>query len=416
MRLGPVASVVIIDLRAGAGGTIAMRTRINPIRIQYHRFFLMLGRFLAILVLALGCNAAQAAGVPQPPEVDAKAYFLIDMHSERVLSEGGADERVEPASLTKMMTSYVVFSEMERGKFNLASEVLVSEKAWRMKGSRMFIEVGTRVSVEALLMGLIVQSGNDASVALAEFVAGDESTFADLMNRHARRLGMSGSNFTNASGLPEPDHYTTARDMALMAAVLIRDFPQYYGWNAVREYEYGGINQRNRNALLFRDESVDGLKTGYTKAARYCLVASAKREDMRLIAVVMGAESSRARARIAQSLLNYGFRFYETRSVYESDEKITDVRIWKGDAKRLPLGLERSLHVTVPRGRYGEIDSKIEILTPLVAPVRAGEQRGVLRLALGDELSVERPLVALEDIAEGNLWQRVSDHVRLMFE
>ena len=374
-------------------------------------------RFFAILLLVLGCgNAAWAAGVPQPPEVDAKAHFLVDMHSERVLSEDEADERVEPASLTKMMTSYVVFSEMERGKFNLADEVLVSEKAWRMKGSRMFIEVGTRVSVEALLMGLIVQSGNDAAVALAEFVAGDESTFADLMNRHARRLGMSGSNFTNASGLPEPNHFTTARDMAIMATALIRDFPEYYSWNAVREYEYGGINQRNRNALLFRDESVDGLKTGYTKAARYCLVASAKREEMRLIAVVMGAESSRARARIAESLLNYGFRFYETRSVYATDEKIADVRVWKGDTRRLALGLDRSLFVTVPRGRYDEIDAKMEIATRLVAPVRMGEQKGVLRLALGDELSIERPLVALEDVAEGNLWQKVSDHVRLMFE
>ena len=388
-----------------------------PISIQHNRFSPMHCRFFAILLLVLGCgNAAQAAGVPQPPEVDAKAHFLVDMHSERVLSEDEADERVEPASLTKMMTSYVVFSEMERGKFNLADEVLVSEKAWRMKGSRMFIEVGTRVSVEALLMGLIVQSGNDAAVALAEFVAGDESTFADLMNRHARRLGMSGSNFTNASGLPEPNHFTTARDMAIMATALIRDFPEYYSWNAVREYEYGGINQRNRNALLFRDESVDGLKTGYTKAARYCLVASAKREEMRLIAVVMGAESSRARARIAESLLNYGFRFYETRSVYATDEKIADVRVWKGDTRRLALGLDRSLFVTVPRGRYDEIDAKMEIATKLVAPVRMGEQKGVLRLALGDELSIERPLVALEDVAEGNLWQKVSDHVRLMFE
>ena len=373
-------------------------------------------RFFAIIVVVLGWTAVHAAGAPQPPEVDAKAYFLVDMHSERVLSEGGADERVEPASLTKMMTSYVVFSEMERGKFKLADEVLVSEKAWRMKGSRMFIEVGTRVPVEALLMGLIVQSGNDAAVALAEFVAGDESTFADLMNRHARRLGMSGSHFTNSSGLPGPDHYTTARDMALMATALIRDFPEFYPWNAVREYEYGGIKQRNRNALLFRDDSVDGLKTGYTRAARYCLVASAKREGMRLIAVVMGAKSSRARARIAQSLLDYGFRFYETRRVYASDEKITDVRVWKGDTRRLALGLEQSLYVTVPRGRYDEIDAEMEIATRLVAPVRAGEQQGVLRLDLRDELSVERSLVALDDVAEGNLWQKVSDHVRLMFE
>ena len=373
-------------------------------------------RFFAIVVLVLFSSAVQAAGAPQPPEVDAKAHFLVDMHSERVLTENNADDRLEPASLTKMMTSYVVFVEMARGKFELADEVLVSEKAWRMKGSRMFIEVGTRVSVEALLMGLIVQSGNDAAVALAEFVAGDESTFADLMNRHARRLGMTGSHFTNASGLPEPDHYTTARDMALMAAALIRDFPEFYSWNAVREYEYGGIKQRNRNSLLFRDDSVDGLKTGYTKAARYCLVASAIRENMRLIAVVMGAESSRARARMAQSLLNYGFRFYETRRVYASDEKVTDVRVWKGDAMHLALGLDQNLYVTVPRGRFDEIDAKMEIVARIVAPVRAGEQLGVLRLALGDTLSVERPLVALDDVAEGNLWRRVSDHVRLMFE
>ena len=376
----------------------------------------MLRRFSALLVLTLCLDAAQAAGIPQPPEVDAKAHLLVDMHSERVLSEDSADERLEPASLTKMMTSYVVFSEMARGKFSLSDEVLVSEKAWRMKGSRMFIEVGTRVPVEDLLMGVIVQSGNDASVALAEFVAGDESTFADLMNRHARRLGMSGSHFTNASGLPEPEHYSTARDMARMASALIRDFPEFYPWNAVREYEYGGINQRNRNALLFRDDSVDGLKTGYTRAARYCLVASAKREGMRLIAVVMGAESSRARARIAQSLLDYGFRFYETRRVYASAEKVTDVRVWKGAARHLGLGLEQNLYVTVPRGRYDEIDARMEIVARLVAPVRAGEQQGVLRLALGDELSIERPLIALDDVAEGNLWQKVSDHVRLMFE
>ena len=373
-------------------------------------------RYFSILVLVLSCNVVQAAGIPNPPEVDASAHFLVDMHSGRVLSEGGADEPLEPASLAKMMTSYVVFAEMARGEFALSDEVLVSEKAWRMKGSRMFIEVGTRVSVEALLMGLIVQSGNDAAVALAEFVAGDESTFADLMNRHARRLGMTGSHFTNASGLPEPDLYTTARDMALMAAALIRDFPEYYPWNAVREYEYGGIKQRNRNRLLFLDDSVDGLKTGYTRAARYCLVASAKRDGMRLISVVMGADSARARTRIAQSLLNYGFRFYETRRVYASEERVTDVRVWKGEGKRLALGLEESLYVTVPRGRHDEIDAQMEIATRLVAPVRAGEPQGVLRLALGDELSIERPLVALKDVAEGNLWQRLSDHVRLMFE
>ena len=373
-------------------------------------------RSTAFLVLILGCAVAQGAGIPEPPKVDARAHLLIDMHTERVLSAENADEPLEPASLTKMLTSYVVFAEMAQGKFTLSDEVPVSEKAWRMKGSRTFIEVGTRVPVEVLLKGLIVQSGNDAAVALAEFVAGDEHAFADLMNRYARRLGMSGSHFTNSSGLPDPDHYSTARDMARIAAALVRDFPEYYSWNRILEYEYGGINQPNRLFRHLRDETVDGLKTGYTNAAGYCLVASAKREGMRLIAAVMGAESSRARARIAQSLLNYGFRFYETRRVYASDEKVTGVRVWKGDADRIALGLRQNLYVTVPRGRYDEVDAKMEITARLFAPIRAGEQHGVLRLALGEELVAERPLVALGDVAEGSLWRKVSDHVRLMFE
>ena len=373
-------------------------------------------RSTAFLVLILGCAVAQGAGIPEPPKVDARAHLLIDMHTERVLSAENADEPLEPASLTKMLTSYVVFAEMAQGKFTLSDEVPVSEKAWRMKGSRTFIEVGTRVPVEVLLKGLIVQSGNDAAVALAEFVAGDEHAFADLMNRYARRLGMSGSHFTNASGLPDPDHYSTARDMARIAAALVRDFPEYYSWNRILEYEYGGINQPNRLFRHLRDETVDGLKTGYTNAAGYCLVASAEREGMRLIAAVMGAESSRARARIAQSLLNYGFRFYETRRVYASDEKVTGVRVWKGDADRIALGLRQNLYVTVPRGRYDEVDAKMEITARLFAPIRAGEQHGVLRLALGEELVAERPLVALGDVAEGSLWRKVSDHVRLMFE
>ena len=380
------------------------------------QFYSMHSRFPAILILILGCAAAQGAGVPRPPEVDVQSHLLMDMHSARVLSESAADERAEPASLTKMLTSYVVFSEMAQGKFDLSDEVLVSEKAWRMGGSRMFIEVGTRVSVEALLKGLIIQSGNDAAVALAEFVAGDEQRFADLMNYYADQLAMSGSHFTNASGLTGPDHYTTARDMARIAIALIRDFPQYYPWNAIREYEYGGINQPNRNPLLSRDETVDGLKTGYTAAARYCFVASARREGMRLIVVVMGAESNRARGRIARSLLNYGFRFYETRRVYASGETVADIRVWKGDAGQLALGLEEDLYVTAPRGRHDKIDAKVELATKLVAPVSTGEPHGTLSLALDDEVAIERPLIALSDIEQGSLWRRASDHVRLMFE
>ena len=373
-------------------------------------------RILAILMLLVPGVALPAAETPRPPDVDAKAHLLIDMHSALVLSENEADVRLEPASLTKMLTSYVVFSEVAAGKLTLSDEVVVSEKAWRMKGSRMFIEVGTRVSVQDLLMGLIVQSGNDSAVALAEFVAGDERAFADLMNEHARRLGMTGSHFTNASGLPQPDHYSTARDMARIAAALIRDFPEFYSWNRVREFEYGGIKQRNRNALLLIDDTVDGLKTGYTKTARYCLVASAKRDGMRLIAVVMGAESTRARTRIAQALLNYGFRFYETRRVYGAGEKIYGVPVWKGDVAQLALGVEHNLYVTVPRGRYDEITARMEIgEATLFAPLRAGERHGVLRLALGDERLAERPLVALGDVEEGSLWVKVRDHVRLMF-
>ena len=374
-------------------------------------------QFFALVVLLVHAVAVHAADIPRPPDVEAKAHLLIDMHTGMVLSESGADERLEPASLTKMMTTYVVFHEIQAGKFGLPDEVLVSEKAWRMTGSRMFIEVGTRVSVEDLLMGVIVQSGNDAAVALAEFVAGDERAFADLMNEHAQRLGMTGSNFTNSSGLPEPNHYSTARDMARIAAALIRDYPEYYPWNAVREFEYGGIKQRNRNALLFLDESVDGLKTGYTRAARYCLVASAEREGMRLISVVMGAKSTRARTRIARSLLNYGFRFYETRRVYSAGEKIFGVPVWKGDVEQLDLGIERTLFVTVPRGQYEDISAKLEIGdAALVAPLRAGERHGVLRLTLDDELLAERPLIALGNVAKGNLWVQIRDHVRLMFQ
>ena len=374
-------------------------------------------RLLALLVPVLCCCAVvQAAGVPQPPEVDAKAHFLIDMHSGRVLSADGADERVEPASLTKMMTSYVVFSEMARGKFELADQVLVSEKAWRMKGSRMFIEVGTRVSVEALLMGLIVQSGNDAAVALAEFVAGDEGTFADLMNRHASRLGMSGAISRTLPGFPGRSTTRRLGTWPGWPPPSFKTFPSTTPGTRFASTNTAESSSATATLCFFRDESVDGLKTGYTKTARYCLVASAKREGMRLIAVVMGAESGRARARIAQSLLDYGFRFYETRRVYASEEKVTDVRVWKGGARRLALGLGQNLYVTVPRGRYDEIDAKMEIVTRLVAPVRTGEQQGVLRLALGEELTVERPLIALYDVEEGNLWQKVSDHVRLMFE
>ncbi len=376
--------------------------------MSWPRWFVLIG----LGTLAAG---AVAAVIPAPPSVGAVAHLVEDYRTARVLSEHNADARMEPASLTKMVTTYVVFAELSAGKFGLDDPVLISEKAWRMPGSRMFVEVDTQVPVEALLKGVIIQSGNDASVALAEFVAGDESAFADLMNQYAARLGMSGSHFTNASGLPHEEHFTTARDMAKMARALIRDYPQYYGWHAEKSFEYNDIVQHNRNKLLWRDDSVDGLKTGHTKSAGYCLVASAKRGDMRLISVVLGSESERVRAEETSALLRYGFQFFETHRVYEALDPITQVRVWQGRAQEVGVGVSEDLYVTVPRGQYEKLDVAMEVDAPIVAPVERGETRGLVRIALDDEPIAERSLVALDEVAPGSIWRRVTDYVRLLF-
>ncbi len=371
--------------------------------------------FVAVCVIPLLLSTASAAIVPDAPSVGARAYILQDFDSGRVLAEVNADERMEPASLTKIMTAYVVFEELEQGKIAMEDQVLVSEKAWRMGGSKMFIEVDTKVSVEDLLKGLIIQSGNDASVALAEFIAGDEGAFADLMNQYAVRLGMTGTHFVNASGLPHREHYTTARDKATLAAAMIRDFPELYKMHAVKEYEFNGIVQHNRNRLLWRDESVDGLKTGHTESAGYCLVASAERDGMRLISVVMGSESERGRARESIALLSYGFRFFETHRLYGALEPLTEIRIWKGEIEKLGIGLARDLYVTVPRGQYKKLNAKMEIDSKVVAPVMKGEARGKLEVTLGGEQIAQRPLVTLAPVAEGGLWRQVTDQVRMLF-
>ena len=289
---------------------------------------LLAARAALTLALVLPCAgpAAAAAPVPAPPDLDARAWLLRDFHSGRTIAEHNADERVEPASLTKMLTIYVVFAELKAGKIALDDQVLVSKKAWQMPGSRMFIEVDTRVPVDELIKGVVIQSGNDASVALAEHVAGDEAAFSDLMNQYAARIGLESSHFVNASGLPDPEHYTTARDMSTLAIALIRDFPEHYALHAQKDFVYNGITQYNRNKLLWQDASVDGLKTGHTEAAGYCLVASAQRDGMRLVSVVMGAEGERSRARQSRALLSYGFRFFETHRLYEAGKPIHDVR------------------------------------------------------------------------------------------
>jgi D-alanyl-D-alanine carboxypeptidase (penicillin-binding protein 5/6) len=371
------------------------------------------------IVLALCCGAAShtvAALVPPPPEIKAESHVLVDFHSGRILSQRNADQRVEPASLTKMMAEFVAFSELARGKVALDDEVTISARARSMRGSRMFVEQGSQVPLQDLLQGVIIQSGNDASVAVAEHVAGTVEDFAVLMNRYAKSLGMTNSHFVNAHGLPHPEHYTTARDMSRLAVALISRFPVHYRWHSNKDFTHNGIKQRNRNRLLWLDESVDGVKTGYTEAAGYCLVSSARRGGMRLVSVVMGTTSPNERTNQSRVLLGFGFRNFETHRLYGAGERISSIRVWGGERQILDLGLESDLIITVPRGDYGKLKAGVETVDNLQAPVAAGAQQGTLRIALGEELLAERPLVGLIPIPEGNLWRRLSDSVRLMFE
>ncbi|MDZ7789208.1 MAG: D-alanyl-D-alanine carboxypeptidase family protein [Xanthomonadales bacterium] len=368
--------------------------------------------FAAFVLAASPLSSAQSP-VPAAPSVGATSYVLVDFHSDTVVAELDADAQVEPASITKLMTSYVVFSEIVDGNLALSDEVLVSEKAWRTEGSRMFIEVGTRLTVEELLKGVIIQSGNDASVALAEHVGGSEEVFAGMMNEAARELGMTGTNYVNATGLPHPDQYTTARDVARLADALISEFPDFYAWYSEREYTYGGIRQHNRNRLLWRDPSVDGLKTGHTESAGYCLVTSAMRDGMRLISVVMGTDSEEARATASQALLNYGFRFFETYQLYESGDEISVEPVWKGAADEVSLGVDRDLFVTIPRGRYDALEARLEVNGTLTAPLESGEPVGRLVISLDDGDLVDRELVALDSIEQAGFFGRSIDGFRL---
>ena len=354
---------------------------------------------------------AASQAVPSPPVVDAKGYLLIDFNTGAVLAESRADDRLEPASLTKIMTGYTIYRELLAGHVHLTDPVLISENAWRTGGSKMFIEVGKQVPLEDLLKGMIIQSGNDASVALAEHVAGSEQVFAELMNTNAQRLGMTNSHFVNVTGLPDPNHFTTARDIARVTVALIREFPKFYEWDGTKEYEYNGIKQQNRNRLLWRDATVDGVKTGYTEAAGYCLVASARRDGMRLVSVVLGAKNPEARAVASLELLNYGFRFFESHLLYPADQPLENLRVWKGDLKELPVGPGRDVYATIPRGRYAELSPRLDKAQTLTAPIARGARVGDIVVFLaGTEVS-RVPLVALQDVAEGNLWQRTRDTV-----
>jgi len=353
--------------------------------------------------------------IPSPPQLAAKSWILMDANSGRVLAQEAPDERLPPASLTKLMTAYMVERELDRGSIQPDDMVNISEKAWRTGGSKMFVEVGTQVSVEELLHGIVIVSGNDASVAMAEHLAGGEVPFADLMNQHASRLGMNNTNFENPTGLPGDNHYSSARDMALLAQYIINDYPEHYAIYSQRTFSFGGIDQPNRNRLLWRDPTVDGLKTGWTTEAGYGLVASAERDGMRLISVVMGTNSEEARAQETQKLLSYGYRFFETLPIYEDDAVLATPRIWGGELNEVSAGVGEAVHVTLPRNRNDELRARMDLNRDLMAPISRGDQVGRLEIVLGEEVVGERPLIALEGVEEGSWFKRLLDQVQRFF-
>lgn len=373
---------------------------------------------LLSLVLTLWLVLVQAAHatVPLPPQIDARAWLLMDFQSGRVLAERAPDTRVEPASLTKLMTAYVVFTSLKEKRLSLSQTLPVSEKAWRAEGSRMFLDPKKPARVEDLLKGMIVQSGNDACIVLAEGIAGSEEAFVALMNDTARRLGMSQSHFRNSTGLPDPEHYTTVRDLARLTAALIRDFPQYYTLYSMKEFAYNGINQPNRNRLLWIDPNVDGVKTGHTQSAGYCLIASSQRDRRRLLSVVVGASSDTARALESQKLLNYGFQFYETARLYGARQAVAQLRVYKGSDSLIKAGFLHDFHITVPRGASGRVKAELVARQPMIAPIARGEEVARLRLTLDGQPLGDYPLVAIEGVGVASLIGRTWDSLLLLFK
>lgn len=372
---------------------------------------------LSLILLAVFAAAPGVADTPIPtaPTVDARAYIVVDYRTGTVLASQDAIARLEPASLTKLMTAYLVFQELRAGKLKLDEPVVVSEHAWRSEGSRTFIELGKPVSVELLILGMIVQSGNDATIALAERTAGTEQTFVQMMNATAKSLDMVGTHFENSSGLPSPQHYTTARDMSLLAVAMIRDFPQYYKYYSVREFEHNGIKQQNRNGLLGRDPSVDGLKTGHTESAGFCLVTSALRDGMRLVSVVLGSSSMKGRENASAALLNYGFTFYDTRLAAKGGIKLASTRVWKAAESPIDVGITDDLYVTLPRDQANDIKTSLDLKPRLIAPLSVDSNVGELRVVNGGRTLATVPLHPVKNVAAGGWWRRLIDTIRLWF-
>jgi D-alanyl-D-alanine carboxypeptidase (penicillin-binding protein 5/6) len=360
--------------------------------------------------------ATPATPVPPPPQIAARSFILIDGDSGRVLAALDPDSRQEPASLTKLMTAYAVFHALKEGRIKVTDMVTISENAWKQEGSRMFVEVGKQVSVENLIQGMIVQSGNDATVALAEFVGGTEPTFVQMMNNYAKQLGMTGSNFTNSAGMPGPEHYITARDAATLADAVIREYPEYYRWYSQKEFAWNGITQQNRNGLLWRDPSVDGVKTGHTESAGYCLIASSKRDGMRLVSVVLGTDSMKAREDASAALLNYGYNFFETKRVYAAGQPLTTARVWKGAAPEVGLALKRDLFITGQRGHVGSVQAEFELPDRLVAPLSTSTAIGKVKVVVDGATVATYDLYPAQDVPAGGFFRRAIDSVRLWFK
>lgn len=372
-------------------------------------------RLVLLTLLAIVPAAWAEPVIPAAPQLAAKSYVLMDALSGEVLVENAGDERLPPASLTKLMTAYIATLEIQKGQISDNDMVTVSEKAWRTGGSRMFIQVNTQVSVDDLLHGIIIQSGNDASVAMAEHIAGSEEAFADLMNAAAQRLGMSNTHFVNSTGLPHPDHYSSAADMAKLARAIIYEDPAHYAIYAQKEFLWNDIKQPNRNLLLWRDKTVDGLKTGHTEEAGYCLVASAVRDNMRLISVVFGTNSEQSRAAETQKLLTYGFRFFETRTFFQKGAELAQSKVWKGETDQVGAGLANDLTLTVPRGQVDKLQASMTFQPQLVAPIQQGDVIGKVEISSDGKVVHSSDLIALQAVEEGGLLRRFWDSIRLFF-
>lgn len=381
------------------------------------KFPALMTRALSAALILGSAQLALAAPaiIPAAPQLSASGYLLLDADTGKVLVEHNADEQLPPASLTKMMTSYIVSGDIERGKISENDPVPISVKAWRMGGSKMFVREGTQVSVIDLLRGVIVQSGNDASVALAEHVAGSESAFVDVMNQQAALLGMNSTHYKNATGWPAEGHLTTARDLSLLARALINDHPEHYRLYSEKYFTYNGINQPNRNKLLFTDDTVDGIKTGHTDEAGFCLVASAKRDGMRLISVVMGTQSEKARAQESQKLLAYGFRYYQTHQVYAAGQVLSESRVWGGKQNLVSLGVAERVALTIPRGAEKSLKAEIKIPEVIKAPLEQGQPLGSLVISLEDDVLYDQPLVVTEAVQQAGFLSRLWDAIKLFF-